>query len=239
MYYFLAVLLLIFSIILLRIRAVKAANKSQVIPFKTFREYEGIDDYEKAVKHAVYAISKCHTVMDKMKCYFDLRVLSYALYSDYEHEENMVAALEGLLTQKFTFTYSSFIIPYPEPVEETALARFYLTQTRAHCPQNIWDYLLDASVMTNEEIDAINTLESALEVHHTLMGTILYDEKIGCYFDEDYTKPAIYDNDVYTVTEAQLNQWLDEELDLMAFYCESLLKVCIEYIKKENGIIRV
>lgn len=135
MYYFLAVLLLIFTIIILIIRAVKAANRSQIIPFKTFREYEGIDDYEKAVKHAVYAISTCHTAMDKMKCYFDLRVLSYALYSDYEHEENMLSALGGLLTKKFTFTYSAFITPYPEPIEETALARFYLIQTRAHCPQ--------------------------------------------------------------------------------------------------------
>lgn len=239
MSFFLAVLFLIFIIILLRVRAVKVANRRRIIPFDTFKEYEGIDDYEKTVKQTVYAVSNAHTMMDKMKCYFDLRILSYALYSDYEHEENMITNLEGLLTKKFTFTYSSFIIPYPEPIEESSLEHFYLTHTRAHCPKNIWDYLLNASVMTNEKIDAINTLDNAIETYYALAGTILYDEKIGCYFDEEDTQPPIYNNDLYTVSEAQLGQWLDEELNFMVFYCESLLKVCIEYIKKESGIIRI
>ena len=47
------------------------------------------------------------------------------------------------------------------------------------------------------------------------------------------------DNEVYSVTEEQLRQWLDEELAFLSYVTEGLLNICIEYIRKENGIIRV
>ena len=49
----------------------------------------------------------------------------------------------------------------------------------------------------------------------------------------------LFDNEVYSVTEEQLRQWLDEELAFLSYVTEGLLNICIEYIRKENGIIRV
>ena len=43
-------------------------------------------------------------------------------------------------------------------------------------------------------------------------GTVLFDEVIGCYVDEENEGSQIFDNEVYSVTEEQLRRWLDEEL---------------------------
>lgn len=78
-----------------------------------------------------------------------------------------------------------------------------------------------------------------MDLYNEFKGTVLFDEVIGCYVDEENEGSQIFDNEVYSVTEEQLRQWLDEELAFLSYVTEGLLKICIEYIRKENGIIRV
>lgn len=251
MYYFLGFLFfMVILIVICRIRALRFIAKHTVTggDFRTFREINDIEDYEKEIKHAVYEVTRCRTLQDKMKCYFELRILSESIYEDYDKYEKVNPLLMDALDKKFIFTYSAFITLYPAPLEESALDRFSLVNTKKYCPEKVWNHLIESAAYTNEELDEYNDnkeidvlvrMYTDIELYRIFMGCVMYDEVMGFFIDEEMKKPNILENELYTVKENELEKWLDEELVFMSYFAESLLSICIEFIKKENGIVRV
>lgn len=251
MYFFLGFLLfLIVLIVICRIRVIWLERKNTITEkdFKTFKEYNNIEDYEKEAKHAVYAVIKSKTLYEKTECLISLRTMFESLHTDYEKYEKVNPLLMELLRKKFTFTYSAFITIYPEPIEESGLERFSLINTKKYCPEHVWKHILESAVYTNEELDdyfgsqELSPLErmcTDMDLYDEFKGTVLFDKEIGCYVYEENEMPKILHNEVYSVTEEQLYQWLDEELAFLSYITEGILNICIEYIRKENGIIRI
>ncbi|MGO2346021.1 MAG: DNA-binding protein [Providencia sp.] len=243
-------LLLVILIVICRIRALRHIAKHTITEkdLKTFREYNDIVDYEKEAKQAVYEVIRCKTIFDKLNCYVDLRMMFESLHADYCKYEKVNPLLMEALRRKFTFAYSAFITPYPEPIEESGLERLSLIHTKKHCPEYIWKHIIEAAVYTNEELDEyfemkefdpLDRMCTDMELYKDLMGTVLYDDVMGCFIYEENDSSTILDNEFYTVSKEQLNQWLDEELAFISYLTESLLNICIEYIRKEKGIIRI
>lgn len=251
MYFFLGFLLfLIVLMVICRIRVLWLARKNTITEkdFKTFKEYNNIEDYEKEAKQAVYATTISKTIFEKCQCLITLRTMLESLHTDYEKYEKVNPLLMELLRKKFTFTYSAFITIYPEPIEESGLERFSLINTKKYCPEHVWKHILKSAIYTNEELDdyfgsqellPLERMCTDMDLYNEFKGTVLFDEVIGCYVDEENEGSQIFDNEVYSVTEEQLRQWLDEELAFLSYVTEGLLNICIEYIRKENGIIRV
>ncbi|HHR6079748.1 TPA: DNA-binding protein [Providencia alcalifaciens] len=251
MYLILGFLLcLVVFIAICRIRVLWLERKYTITEkdLKTFKEYNGIEDYEKETKHAIYAVSRSKTLFEKFDCLINLRTLFESLHVDYEKNEKVNPLLMEVLHHKFTFSYSAFITAYPEPIEESGLERFSLLNTKKYCPEYVWNHIVESTAYTNEELDDyFSSLELAplermctdMMLYDRFKGTILFDEVMGCFVDEENGKSEILDNEVYSVTEEQLHQWLDEELAFLSYITEGLLNICIEYIRKESGIIRV
>ncbi len=133
MYFFLGFLLfLIVLMVICRIRVLWLARKNTITEkdFKTFKEYNNIEDYEKEAKQAVYATTISKTLFEKCQCLITLRTMLESLHTDYEKYEKVNLLLMELLRKKFTFTYSAFITIYPEPIEESGLERFSLINTK-------------------------------------------------------------------------------------------------------------
>lgn len=140
MYFFLGFLLfLIVLMVICRIRVLWLARKNTITEkdFKTFKEYNNIEDYEKEAKQAVYATTISKTLFEKCQCLITLRTMLESLHTDYEKYEKVNPLLMELLRKKFTFTYSAFITIYPEPIEESGLERFSLINTKKYCPEHV------------------------------------------------------------------------------------------------------
>ncbi|MEY2343551.1 hypothetical protein I3679_001445 [Proteus mirabilis] len=65
--------------------------------FKTFKEYNNIEDYEKEAKQAVYATTISKTLFEKCQCLITLRTMLESLHTDYEKYEKVNPLLMELL----------------------------------------------------------------------------------------------------------------------------------------------
>ena len=90
MYFSWFLLFLIVLMVICRIRVLWLAKKNTITEkdFKTFKEYNNIEDYEKEAKQAVYATTISKTIfLKKCQCLITLRTMLESLHTDYEKYE--------------------------------------------------------------------------------------------------------------------------------------------------------